>query len=390
MYNVMGLQVIMDSETFQGIHAHLPQLCTRILNIIGRLDGTHSRRLSMLRRSVDFPMLSPDDRTNSMPSTPVIVQVSPIPPTPDGNLPVTGVANNRSISFASSMSASAPSFAAGNKSSNSTAPGFSFSGVHGMDGSSPEPLHGASRLGQFRDEARIDSHSPAGSKQASKGTFVSPSVDSGTSSAVAVAEALEGGDVSFDTALSSSKSQEPRNPLTSFTNATKRMLQLALQPLSPKRSTSAAAAVASLLPTTYSPSNAAERNTEAHSPDQKSAERKSAERKRNTRNVDKERVPQNEKSVMVIDMGVHKLQGISEPVHLVQVMPPGLEARAKYFGPLSTMQQKTPGYFDAPATLLAPLPATGCDVHWQDVALPEVTLVFCAVENYNQMVALNR
>lgn len=97
-----------------------------------------------------------------------------------------------------------------------------------------------------------------------------------------------------------------------------------------------------------------------------------------------------ETAVTIIDMGIHKVQGLAEPLLLVQVMPPGLEARAQCFPAFNTVQQKTPGYFDAPATLKSPLPVRGCDIDWKTVALPEVTLVFCAVENYNQMLKSSR
>lgn len=174
--------------------------------------------------------------------------------------------------------------------------------------------------------------------------------------------------------------------------------------------------------------------------------------------------------VVVIDMGVHKLTGVSELVHLVQVraavcvywgrgsrltgwdrhggrslktyaaeagpgicphpacarmavplydcaectalmdacqrcvpsqvMPPGLEDRALCFGPLSTLQQKTPGYFDAPGTrgvssMRAPRTGEsgGGSVAGQQLLrplLPEVTLVFAAVDGYTAMLAADR
>lgn len=98
----------------------------------------------------------------------------------------------------------------------------------------------------------------------------------------------------------------------------------------------------------------------------------------------------NEEAILVIDMGIHKLQGIQEPVHIIQALPPGLEARAAYFEPLNTLQQKTPGYFDAPATKEAPLPVHGCEVLWLHVHLTEVTLVFCAIDNYKNMLEANQ
>jgi hypothetical protein len=49
-------------------------------------------------------------------------------------------------------------------------------------------------------------------------------------------------------------------------------------------------------------------------------------------------------SVLVLDMGLHKLPGIAEAVQLVTVLPPVLEGRAHYFPPLNTLRQHTPGY----------------------------------------------
>jgi len=57
-------------------------------------------------------------------------------------------------------------------------------------------------------------------------------------------------------------------------------------------------------------------------------------------------------------MGAHKLNGVPEPLQLQQVLPPGLEDRALMFAPLTTLQQKTPGYFDAPGAHAAA--AAGC------------------------------
>jgi hypothetical protein len=49
-------------------------------------------------------------------------------------------------------------------------------------------------------------------------------------------------------------------------------------------------------------------------------------------------------SVLVLDMGLHKLPGLAEAVQLVSVLPPVLEGRAHYFPALNTLQQHTPGY----------------------------------------------
>lgn len=99
----------------------------------------------------------------------------------------------------------------------------------------------------------------------------------------------------------------------------------------------------------------------------------------------------NERAITVLDMGIHKLRGIREPLHLVQAMPPGLQPRAQCFRRLSSLQQKTPGYFDAPGAVDAPLHSLACDWKWMaSSSLPEVTLVFCVVDRYSDMVAANR
>lgn len=87
-------------------------------------------------------------------------------------------------------------------------------------------------------------------------------------------------------------------------------------------------------------------------------------------------------AVKVIDMGVHKLKGTSQPNNLVQVAIPGLEERARFFPPLDSEQQISPGYFDAPATKSAPLAST---MSQKIGPLPVVTLVFCTVERYMEM-----
>lgn len=58
--------------------------------------------------------------------------------------------------------------------------------------------------------------------------------------------------------------------------------------------------------------------------------------------------------IMVLDMGLHKLPGVTEAVQLVTVLPPGLEGRAHYMGALNTLQQHTPGY------LVSVTQAAGC------------------------------
>eukprot|EP00775_Hariotina_reticulata_P012684 gene12684-12814_t len=101
-------------------------------------------------------------------------------------------------------------------------------------------------------------------------------------------------------------------------------------------------------------------------------------------------------------MGIHKVRGSVEPVQLLTVLPPGLEARGHFYPPLNTLQQYTPGYFNAPGASAAPLqppkkqprqdnlsfcyspgPSAVCD-------LPPVVMVFCAIDNYQSMLTANR
>lgn len=109
-------------------------------------------------------------------------------------------------------------------------------------------------------------------------------------------------------------------------------------------------------------------------------------------------------AVMVLDMGIHKLSGHAEPVQLVVALPPGFEARANYHALLSTMQQQTPGYLDAPAASASPLGAEDPRKHGQLLRnrlgrvsvprnmfkLPPVVMVFCAVDGYHDMLVSNR
>eukprot|EP00878_Enallax_costatus_P015388 GHUV01016119.1.p1 GENE.GHUV01016119.1~~GHUV01016119.1.p1 ORF type:complete len:570 (+),score=146.72 GHUV01016119.1:1073-2782(+) len=112
-------------------------------------------------------------------------------------------------------------------------------------------------------------------------------------------------------------------------------------------------------------------------------------------------------AVMVLDMGIHKLPGIAEPLQLITVLPPGLEARAHFYPPLCTQQQQTPGYLDAPAAAQSPLVIEAYSRHTQHgyfdpraagamsvaksiVILPPVLMVFCAVDGYHDMLAANR
>jgi hypothetical protein len=63
-------------------------------------------------------------------------------------------------------------------------------------------------------------------------------------------------------------------------------------------------------------------------------------------------------------------------------MPPGLEDRARFFPRLDSLRQTTPGFFDAPATGLAPLGAASSAAvprpDWGPV--PEATIVFCTID----------
>jgi hypothetical protein len=60
-----------------------------------------------------------------------------------------------------------------------------------------------------------------------------------------------------------------------------------------------------------------------------------------------------------------------------QVMPPGLEDRARFFPRISTKQQQTPGYFDAPAAGVQPLGGPKLN---PVEPLPDVVIVFCTLE----------
>jgi hypothetical protein len=64
-------------------------------------------------------------------------------------------------------------------------------------------------------------------------------------------------------------------------------------------------------------------------------------------------------------------------------MPCGLEDRARFFPRLDSLRQKTPGYFDAPATGLAPLGARrGAGEPGPGAAFPETTVVFCTIDKW--------
>lgn len=62
----------------------------------------------------------------------------------------------------------------------------------------------------------------------------------------------------------------------------------------------------------------------------------------------------------------------------LQVLPCGLEDRARFFSRLDSLRQETPGYFDAPAAGFVPL------THDENVLaatpMPVVTIVFCTID----------
>ncbi|WIA33706.1 hypothetical protein OEZ86_006824 [Tetradesmus obliquus] len=105
-------------------------------------------------------------------------------------------------------------------------------------------------------------------------------------------------------------------------------------------------------------------------------------------------------SVLVLDMGLHKLPGVAEAVQLVSVLPPVLEGRAHCFPALNTLQQHTPGYLDAPATHASPLHvevshqrsgrSSASRLARSVCPLPPVVMVFCAVDGYRQMSLADR
>jgi len=65
-----------------------------------------------------------------------------------------------------------------------------------------------------------------------------------------------------------------------------------------------------------------------------------------------------------------------------QIMPCGLEDRARFFPRLDSLRQKTPGFFDAPAAGLAPL-GIGRLCRGQPLDMevfPETAIVFCTID----------
>ncbi|KAG2502119.1 hypothetical protein HYH03_000611 [Edaphochlamys debaryana] len=96
-------------------------------------------------------------------------------------------------------------------------------------------------------------------------------------------------------------------------------------------------------------------------------------------------------AIAVVNMGVFELNagGSVEYVNITQVLVPGLEERARLCRPPDDVHQLTPGYFNAPATLVAPLGAMRPGSRLR-TAFPYVTLVFLAMERYADMLAVNR
>ncbi|GIM09453.1 hypothetical protein Vretimale_13299, partial [Volvox reticuliferus] len=97
-------------------------------------------------------------------------------------------------------------------------------------------------------------------------------------------------------------------------------------------------------------------------------------------------------AISVVNMGVYELNagGSLEYVNITQVLVPGLEERARLGKPLDSARQLTPGYFNAPATSVAPLGSGLWAGVRQRGAFPLVTLVFCSMERFTEMVAVNR
>ncbi len=62
--------------------------------------------------------------------------------------------------------------------------------------------------------------------------------------------------------------------------------------------------------------------------------------------------------VMVMDMGLHVVPGLPEPQQLQQILPPGLEERARHVPPLRTTRQLMPGAFRMTSACSA-----GCTSH---------------------------
>jgi hypothetical protein len=113
-------------------------------------------------------------------------------------------------------------------------------------------------------------------------------------------------------------------------------------------------------------------------------------------------LPQGKAAVTVVDMGIHKVRGSAEPLQLLTVLPPGLEGRGHFYPPLNTLQQYTPGYFNAPGASAAPLQPPKKQMRQDNISfcyspspsavcdLPPVVMVFCAVDNYQSMLTANR
>eukprot|EP00891_Asterochloris_glomerata_P003362 jgi/Astpho2/3362/Aster-04706 len=90
-------------------------------------------------------------------------------------------------------------------------------------------------------------------------------------------------------------------------------------------------------------------------------------------------------SLIVMDMGMHVFHDLPEPKQLFQILVPGLEERARMLPKLSTAEQLSPGYLDAPAAASAPLSPSAK----LEAGLPSVTIVFCSLDGLKIMKALD-
>ncbi|KAA6420956.1 MAG: adenylate cyclase [Trebouxia sp. A1-2] len=90
--------------------------------------------------------------------------------------------------------------------------------------------------------------------------------------------------------------------------------------------------------------------------------------------------------VKMLNMGQHILDSLDTPQQLYQLCIPGLENRAVLFPPLTHCTELAPGYFAAPAARLYPLSHRKSR---RPKPLPPVTLVFCAIDGYHDVMAEN-
>ncbi|DBA82772.1 TPA: hypothetical protein ACH3X1_007000 [Trebouxia sp. C0004] len=90
--------------------------------------------------------------------------------------------------------------------------------------------------------------------------------------------------------------------------------------------------------------------------------------------------------VKMLNMGQHILDSLDTPQQLYELCIPGLENRAVLFPPLTHSTELAPGYFAAPAARLYPLSHRKSR---RPKPLPPVTLVFCAIDGYHDVMAEN-